>query len=186
MKIYACFFREGDKAFQHETAHRLLQFALRCEYGIEEYVLTENSHGKPFLESHPEVKFNLSHCKGLAVCALSDSTVGADCEPVRKLRPGVVRRVCAQAETEELLIAVDKDLHFTRLWTLKECFVKAVGRGVSYPMKNAAFSLDGGISTNVTGCTFYQYVIGDSWVISACTGENNSQCELFITGTESI
>ncbi len=186
MKIYVCFFRDGGKAFQHETAHRLLSFALHREYGIKEYRLTKNSYGKPFLDSHPNICFNLSHCKGMAVCALSDNTVGADCEPLRQVRPGVVRRVCADIEAEELKRAENSDLHFTRLWTLKESFVKAVGRGVSYPMKNAVFSLDSGISTNVTGCTFYQYVIGDSYVLSACCRDVVSGCEVVVVKKDSL
>ena len=181
MKIYACFFHETDRCQEHETAHALLRFVLRQEYGIEDYLLGKNSHGKPFLSSHPDIYINLSHCKGLAVCAAGNAPLGIDCEPIGKMRSGAAKRVCAPIETVQLQNSQDPDLLFTRIWTLKESFVKAVGRGISYPMKNAAFSFDSGhIITNVTGAHFCQYIIAGKYVISGCFAEKSVDSDLNI------
>ncbi len=181
MKLYACFFHETDRSQEHETAHALLRFVLRQEYGIEEYSLGKNSHGKPFLSSHPDIYINLSHCKGLAVCGAGYAPLGIDCEPVSKLRTGAARRVCAPSESEELENSHDPDLSFTRLWTLKESFVKAVGRGISYPMKNAVFSFrNAHIITNVTDAHFCQYIIAGKYVISGCSAEKSGDFDLNI------
>lgn len=179
MKVYACFLKNADSQEQHEKAHRLLSFALKREYGIEEYSLGKKSMGKPYLREYSDIFINLSHCRGLAVCAVGGSVLGIDCEGVRQVKSGVVRRVCTDSETLEIESADDPDLIFTRLWTLKESFVKAVGRGISYPMKNAAFSLAGdAIYTNVTGAGFRQWVIADRYVISLCVAEQSEEVSL--------
>lgn len=169
MKVYACFFNNADSQKQHEKAHRLLSFALKREYGIDKYSLGKKSLGKPFLNEYSDIFINLSHCSGLAVCAVGGNALGIDCEEKREVKRGVVRRVCTESEAQEIENAENPDLAFTRLWTLKESFVKAVGRGISYPMKKAAFSLRGDVMyTNVTGAEFRQWVIAGRYVISLC------------------
>ncbi len=176
MKVYACFLGESSSRHQHETAHKLLDFALKKEYGIERYTLGKGSHGKPFLSSCRDIKINLSHCTGLAVCSAGDVTIGVDCEKLRTVRDGVVRRVFTESERLETKSSNNPDLTFTRFWTLKESFVKAVGRGVSYPMKNAVFSFDGSyIYSNIKGACFRQWVILDKYVISLCCAA--AECE---------
>lgn len=179
MKVYACFFNDADSQKQHEKAHRLLRFALKREYGIEKYSLGKKSLGKPFLNEYSDIFINLSHCSGLAVCAVGENSLGIDCEGVREVRRGVVRRVCTGSEAQEIENAENPDLAFTRLWTLKESFVKAVGRGISYPMKKAAFSLQGDeIYTNVKGAEFRQWVIAGRYVISLCKAEPSDEAGL--------
>lgn len=179
MKVYACFLKDADSKAQHQKAHMLLDFALKREYDIEKYTLGKRSMGKPFLNEYSDIFINLSHCKGLAVCAVGENALGIDCEGIRKLKSGVVRRVCTEQEALEIENATDHDLCFTRLWTLKESFVKAVGRGISYPMKKAAFSLsENKIYTNVTGADFFQWIIADRYVISLCTAKPHGKPEL--------
>lgn len=186
MKLYACFFKNADSQEQHEKAHSLLSLALKREYGIEEYTLGKRSLGKPYLIGRSDIFINLSHCSELAVCAVGENTVGADCEVIRRVKSGVVRRVCTESEAQEIERASEPDLAFTRLWTLKESFVKAVGRGISYPMKNAAFSLAGDvIHTNVTGAEFRQWVIAERYVIAVCAAQPVSDIRLeFISENE--
>lgn len=42
-----------------------------------------------------------------------------------------------------LAAAEEPDLLFTRLWTLKEAYVKAIGIGISYPLREVSFSFSG-------------------------------------------
>lgn len=72
-----------EHIYQHEAAHMLLDAALKKIYGVENYSIKTGSCGKPYLADHPGIFFNLSHCRGLAVCGISDSEIGADCELIR-------------------------------------------------------------------------------------------------------
>lgn len=180
MNLYACFLKESTPNMQHKTAHALLSFALKKEYNIEHYTLRKGKHGKPFIESDKNIKINLSHCNGLAVCAVGKNTVGTDCERIRNVRDGVIRRAFTESEALEIKHSSNPSLTFTRLWTLKEAFVKAIGIGVSYPMKNSAFSLsENNIRTNITGAFFRQWVIEDKYVISLCAAK--PECETSLT-----
>ena len=83
--------REQALKFRHEQgqrlcvlAYQLLKQGLREEYGITDNPVFEyNEHGKPSIVGHPEIFFNLSHCKEAAVCVISDQPVGIDVESIR-------------------------------------------------------------------------------------------------------
>jgi 4'-phosphopantetheinyl transferase len=82
------------------------------------------------------LRFNLSHCAGMVVCAFAyGREVGIDSENVNAKRriASIARRFFTKEETDALL-SVPEDaqpLTFSRLWTLKEAYVKARGLGIS-------------------------------------------------------
>ncbi|KAI4373509.1 hypothetical protein MLD38_011628 [Melastoma candidum] len=106
----------------------------------------KNKYGKPELHwehdlGKPEhkVHFNLSHTSSLIACAIAvNSLIGIDVEDKqRKLKSNLVsfaRRYFTPHEVKVLSSIQDPELqrqHFIKLWTLKESYVKALGRGFS-------------------------------------------------------
>jgi 4'-phosphopantetheinyl transferase len=105
----------------------------------------ENGFGKPHLIGEGMPRFNLSHCAGATVLAVTrDREVGIDIEPAG--RPGdligIAQRFFAPPEVEALLRLAEAERpdRFLALWTLKEAFIKAVGQGLSLPLEAFAFS----------------------------------------------
>ena len=107
-------------------------------------------HGKPALNarvSGESVAFNVSHSHGLALVALTlGGRLGVDLE---KIRPEVewrdlARRYFSEAECRALERRPEKDAlkAFFTCWTRKEAFVKALGAGVSYGLKEFDVSID--------------------------------------------
>lgn len=144
--LYVCL-ADGTEQEQHTIAHALLREAL-SDYAQERQLrlpdmpeIARTEKGKPYFPDYPAVHFNLSHCRGMAVCLLSPHECGVDVEQRRPLREKVVSRVFSLEEQSALQTADDPDFLFTRLWTLKESYVKAIGIGVSYPMREVCFSL---------------------------------------------
>ena len=90
--------REQALKFKHEQgqrlcvlAYRLLKQGLREEYGITENPIFEyNEHGKPSIVGHPEIFFNLSHCKEAVVCAISNNPIGVDVECIREAKESLI------------------------------------------------------------------------------------------------
>ena len=123
----------------------LLDYMLR-ERGLRERDMeyVEGEHGKPAFLNHPEIHFNLSHSDTLVACALSDTPVGVDVQHLVKLRDGLVRYTMSDEEIAAFE-ALDNDdakqLLFTQLWTLKESYVKATGRGLTHDFP--AFEING-------------------------------------------
>lgn len=92
-------------------------------------------HGKPLLADRA-FSFNLSHSADYWVLAVSNlETVGVDVETVRSRSSldGIARRCFSDAELVSWLglAADERQSVFYRLWTIKEAFVKAVGRGLA-------------------------------------------------------
>lgn len=159
---------------QHKHAHSLLSRALK-ELGIDHVPnvtpVVFGAHGKPSLAERPDVHYNISHADGIATVAVSEFECGIDCERVREYDPRVMKRVCS--ETEQALISdapeAERDLLFFRLWTLKEAYVKALGSGLSFPLREAEFSFAGDeILTGLSGCAFTQYILNGEFAVAVC------------------
>ncbi len=162
------------KKAQRNHAHNILRECLKTRKinYTDETPVSRGEYGKPFLSEHPEIRYNMSHADGIAVCLMTDSECGVDCENVRPYRPNVVKR--AFSESEKKLIENtpedERDLLFFRLWTLKESYVKAIGIGISYPLNTVEFSFEGNkIKTSVKGYKFRQYILKDGkYAVSVC------------------
>lgn len=140
--------RQQCLKFKHElgrktcaAAYLLLCQGLRQEYGIEEPPVFEyGEHGKPAIVGHPEICFNMSHCREAALCVLSDRPVGVDVESIRRYSESLARYTMNDEEMQLILKARRPEVEFTRLWTLKEAVVKRSGEGIRNDMKHV---LDG-------------------------------------------
>ena len=135
--------REQAQKFKHEQGQRLcvlayllLKQALREGYGITENPVFEyNEHGKPSIVGHPEIFFNLSHCKEAAICVVSDQPVGVDVEGIREYKESLVNYTMNDEEIAQIKTAENPAAAFIRLWTMKEATTKLIGTGISNDMK---------------------------------------------------
>ncbi len=117
-------------------AYQLLKQVLRDAYGITDNPLFEyNDHGKPFIVGHPDIHFNLSHCKEAAICVVSDLPVGVDVEGIREYKESLVNYTMNDEEIAQIHSAEDPAAAFIRLWTMKEATMKLIGTGISNDMK---------------------------------------------------
>ncbi|MFZ1320224.1 MAG: 4'-phosphopantetheinyl transferase superfamily protein [Ignavibacteria bacterium] len=96
--------------------------------------------GKPFIENS-KINFNLSHSGDwcfIAVSLIKD--IGIDIEKVRKIEDvlKIADRYFAINEYEHIknFDSTEQINEFFRIWTLKEAFIKAIGEGLSFPLKN--------------------------------------------------
>ncbi|MDP9360613.1 MAG: 4'-phosphopantetheinyl transferase superfamily protein [Acidobacteriota bacterium] len=128
------------------VAHTALRSILGAYTGRapEKIELDASGHGKPFLRGE-ELQFNLSHSHEMAVFALSQHRVGIDIEHVRDLRDAhqIADRFFSPEEVAELRNAPRADAleTFFRCWTRKEAFIKALGEGLSIPLRSFGVSL---------------------------------------------
>jgi 4'-phosphopantetheinyl transferase len=136
---------------QFIAAHALLRAALSRLDGASPaaWRFVADDRGKPsaWLGDAPAaVSFNLSHTEGmagLAGCRGAGRAIGFDLEAaVRTVDLAVADRFFAPPETAWLaaLPAPAQPEGFLRLWTLKEAFIKATGKGLTQDL--AAFSFD--------------------------------------------
>ena len=132
-------FEQGRKTCA--AAYLLLREGLQKEYGLTEKPVFEyGEHGKPSIVGHPDIYFNMSHCKEAAICVLSDKPVGVDIESIRRYSESLARYTMNDEELALIEKAERRDVEFIRLWTLKEAVLKHSGEGIRNDMKHV---LDG-------------------------------------------
>ncbi|MFH0891597.1 MAG: 4'-phosphopantetheinyl transferase superfamily protein [Candidatus Falkowbacteria bacterium] len=145
-----------EKDFKLYTAGKILARKIIADHiGIapKDIKFFIDKYGRPFLED-PKIKdfdFNISHSGDYVVLAFSHRQIGVDIEKIRPVDFKIAETCFHDKESEYLNHDPDKRLeNFFRLWTLKESFIKAVGQGLSCPLKDFYFSFtDGGIKINI-------------------------------------
>ena len=108
--------------------------------------ITADARGKPFIvQPTTRWKFNLSHSHGLITLVLAyDAAVGVDIEyhhrSIEALQ--LARHFFHSREIQQLesLPANEQQQHFFKLWTLKEAYVKAIGKGLSHRLDKFSFT----------------------------------------------
>ncbi|KAK3447052.1 hypothetical protein EUGRSUZ_A02654 [Eucalyptus grandis] len=145
----------------------------------------KNIHGKPELEwndnpcqSASRLQFNISHTSSLILCGVTvDSPIGVDLEEKqRKLKNDILafaRRYFTPHEVKFLSSISDPGVqhqYFVKLWTLKESYVKALGRGFS------------GLPFKMFTIQFGNAEKGDSCI----SGETNNEGEIIVKSLEHV
>jgi 4'-phosphopantetheinyl transferase len=101
---------------------------------LPDHPFTIGEKGKPAPDGYNGIHFNISHSGEWVVAALSPASVGVDVERMRKVPEGVAHRFFSDAENKMLQNALNEsqkaEIFFT-LWTLKESFLKAIGKGLT-------------------------------------------------------
>lgn len=140
--------REAALRFRHEQGRRecafsylLLCRALRenTDYDFEREGMPRfecGEHGKPTIAGHPELHFNISHCRHAVAVAVSDSEVGVDVECTGRYRESLASYTMNDAELQLIASAPNPDEAFTTLWTEKEAVFKLVGTGITDDVRN--------------------------------------------------
>ena len=162
--------REQALQFRHELGQRqcvlsylLLKRALHEVYGIDETPLfSYGEHGKPFLTNHPDIHFNISHCKDAVACAIDDSPVGIDIESVGRYKDELARYTMNDDEIATIAAAEDPEVVFIELWTKKEAATKLVGTGITDNLKEILTRAECVIDTTVSNDRKYVWSVATS------------------------
>lgn len=117
--------------------------------------------GKPSFRDYPEIHFSLSHSGEYAICSIGASPIGNDIERIRPGRIKIAERFFTERELEFLykgqqdVFAEDHMEHedenkgeatqrMFRIWTMKESFLKATGRGMTLPLNEFSVIVEEG------------------------------------------
>ncbi len=79
-----------------------------------------------------DVNFNVSHSGSMVVCAVSDVPVGIDVEAIGN-NLDISKDVMMKEEYEIFMSMDNREEVFCRMWTIKESYMKALGKGLSIP-----------------------------------------------------
>lgn len=143
-------FRFPEDQHRFLVSHALVRTVLSKYVGIspKEWVFSSGSHGKPVTinAALPDIRFNLSHTRGLAACLVSSGCdCGIDVEKVHDRHDpiGVAERMFSIEEISKMrqLKGREQLEYFFLRWTLREAFTKALGTGISFPTRKLNFRI---------------------------------------------
>ena len=98
--------------------------------GINNLEMAYNEHEKPYLIHHPDIFFNLSHCKNGIAVVVDNVPVGIDIERFHRDNEALVRRTLNDTEIEAIHTSSCPTATFTQFWTMKEAVLKLRGTGI--------------------------------------------------------
>ena len=138
------------------------------EFGIDykSINLDYGKNKKPYIKGN-ELYFNLSHSGNMAVCAVSESEIGVDIEQIKSADFKIAKRIFTESETA---FVGDSNEQFIRLWTLKESYMKYLGKGLSLSPKDIEIDFVDNVPKH-KGVSFFEYAV-DGCRLSLCGGEN--------------
>jgi len=117
-----------------------------CTIAPEDLTFAYRSHGKPVLSGlDTGLFFNLSHSGDVGAISVSkEFEVGVDVEIWRPVRDGLADRFFSSSEAMALqeIPGIERTAAFFRCWTRKEAVIKALGEGLSRPLKSFEVSID--------------------------------------------
>lgn len=157
----------------------LLRYILNDFNIISKFEYYYNDNNKPYLKDL-NYYFNISHCKDYVICAFSKDEIGCDIEKIREIDMNIVKKYFNSNEVSEILSLKDekqKESVFFRYWTLKESFIKNIGKGLSYPLNEFSINIDKEIniiqSYNNDNYYFEEFFINSNYKCSICKHNNN-------------
>ena len=140
--------KDGDNKLRTLSAGMLIKDVCdKC--GIDSPVILRDEHGKPYIEGHPDVFFNLSHSGSFVAMAYGDKPVGIDIQETRNVTEAFGRRILNEKECDLYDLTDTKAI--CRLWTVKEAYSKLIGLGLSYDFRNCIIDQENKKVTDTTG-----------------------------------
>lgn len=174
----------------------LLRYVLGKELntGNEELSFGTNEHGKPFVRSRDDINFSVSHSGEWIACAVHDLPLGIDIELIQSLDYYSIAK-CFFSE-DEYNDLTNKNhskrlSYFYELWTLKESYIKAVGKGLSIPLDSFSIRVNRDDITletpNEYGNWFFkQYNIDRKYKMAVCATIGDFSDEVIISELDEV
>jgi 4'-phosphopantetheinyl transferase len=174
--------QEKALAYSHQIgrarslgAGLLLDEALRrtCKQVPLPAEISFDKHGAPSVKGFDGVYISISHAGNYAAAAVSSLPVGVDIETIRKCRPGICKK-CFTPEEAALVLSQktpeETDAVFSKLWTRKESYIKAIGKGLAQSLSEFSV-LDDEIIKNGSHTGFFckSYLPKADCIVSVCS-----------------
>ena len=159
-----------DKFKFREDLLRTLFGELLVRYAVSEITnvdadkitIMRDSYNKPYFPELP-LYFNISHSEDYVICALSSNKIGIDIEKITETDIKIAEKFFSRTEYNFLsgLRQSDRKQKFFELWTIKESYVKFIGKGLHIPFNSFNVNLNNSSPkiSDKTNVYFRQYDI---------------------------
>lgn len=188
-------FRRYEDSLMSLTAEILIRAVVRFKLGIknESIKFNRTAYGKPYLEDYEDFHFNLSHSGSWVVCAAGSKAVGIDVEKIKEIDLNIAKRFFSKEEADDLFSKKEDEKieYFFDLWTLKESYIKADGRGLSLPLNSFSFRIENEniiftAESEQANYFFKKYDIDREYKLAVCSMESQFPEGIHIKSFEEV
>lgn len=103
---------------------------------VKDVAIEKNAYGKTFFPEYPSIQYNISHSGDYIVCAVHEQPVGIDIEKIQSFDLQLAKQLFTAREYEDILCAENRNHACYDIWTIKESYVKALGKGLTIPLNS--------------------------------------------------
>jgi 4'-phosphopantetheinyl transferase len=159
----------------------------------EEIEFGTNEYGKPYLKGVDDFHFNISHSGDWVVAAIDKDPVGIDIEQIQHIDLDISKNYFSDDEHRDLMNQPDRIAYFFTLWSLKESYIKILGKGLSHPLN--AFSIQFGSKDDIVikvggeileDVFFTQYEIDENYKMGLCASHQELPKHVNILSMEQL
>jgi len=166
--------RLGEGRRKQGLAAEALLYRAQREY--DEYIklppdISVNMWGKPYIENCA-LRFSISYSGDIVACAVAQCELGLDIQQSTRGSDRLLERYFTETERESIKTGAD----FARLWSAKESYVKATGKGISHGLAGAELSFDAAGEIRCGGFRVYCFTL--CGVQAACCALTDEPCEI--------
>lgn len=186
-------FHKKMDAYRSLIADILIRFVIcnKNKINNEQITFHCNQYGKPYVRNFEGFHFNLSHSGEWIVCVFDASIVGIDIELIKSIDLKIAKRFFTKEEFEYIINVERKEslVRFYELWTLKESYIKAIGKGLSIPLDSFLIKKDNNeikLNNEKNEWFFKQYEIDSYYKLSVCATHNKFPKNIIIKNLDDL
>ena len=152
--------------------------------------ISSTEHGKPYLQNNDGFHFNLSHSGDFAAIGYGNEEIGIDIQEDSNIGEPIAKRIMSAKEYKHYtsLNIEKKHLLANKLWCIKESYIKYIGIGLAYDMKNIEVEfntdtdgivIDSGGSYPSAYFRYYSIERQTMYHMSICQNNTELPCDYF-------
>lgn len=113
-----------------------------CGLTPDQIKICYNPYEKPYIANLRHFKFNISYSGKYVAIATSKYKVGVDIEQIQNIDLDIAERCFTPGEYAYICNCKDPKAAFYQMWTLKESYIKAIGKGLHLPLNAFEIKID--------------------------------------------
>ncbi|MCH7322503.1 4'-phosphopantetheinyl transferase superfamily protein [Solibacillus sp. MA9] len=188
-------FRKREDAIRCIFADILARYVVHKFNGctVDEVQKKVGVNGKPILTFPRNVHFNVSHAGIWLVCIVDEKPVGIDIERIQEIDIDIAQSFFTKEEYAYIIYPMtidEQQKRFFQIWTMKECYVKATGEGLSKNLLSFSVHFNNQYSPTIIDNSikqqldwqFEQYMIDESYILSVASHKKSKKIKFLESG----
>ena len=164
------FNKNENREEARKNLENLVLSMAKNHYNKNNLIIEREENKKPYFKNENSIHFNGTHTSELFAAVMSDEyNVGIDAEMIRERDfLSIAKEYFYESEYKYLETSQKLEIDFFTIWTIKESYVKMLGKTV-FDIKNSIeVDLIERVIRNADGIFFASFILDDSYIVSVC------------------